>query len=436
MPLRQYRRSRSQWHQATAPVPAQPSRRRPLRAGLGGADASPELTVAGAGLLPAAVRVRIQRKEATQRRARGRYARTNSSAAATTALSPHSPRDESLLTYILRRRVPSNGEAGEVFRSVGPTRSARLGLLLDGVTLADPDGDLTNPFAGLSGMPLLRLRGGCAQVGAAQDMGRTSERVMTQESIAVVEGESPDRTLQQVFDVWVAPEVERRRSAGQLPPNFQLWQAQIVFEVDAPVRVRLNDEVRSVMKVRATRAIAKGEAVGMNDFSEVVSIELTDNDPNAGHITLLFHQGIWYLAWDTRYNAQLIDTTIKVATEFMELARDNLTSSPPRVRPFAENLFSAVELLAKAVLLALPDKKVLSGKTHGLIKSNFNQWSNLGNIDSDFANLLNELGRMRDPARYGLKPWELPVGEAQALLARAEKMQAEVTSRAPRRGTD
>jgi uncharacterized protein (UPF0332 family) len=150
----------------------------------------------------------------------------------------------------------------------------------------------------------------------------------------------------------------------------------------------------------------------------------------------MFHQGIWYLAWDMRYNAQRIDTTIKVAAEFMESARDNLNASSPRLRPFIENLFGAVELLAKAVLLILPDKKVLRGKTHGLIKSNFNQWSNLGNIDSDFANLLNELECMRNPARYGLEPWKLPVEEAQSLLARAEKMRAEVMSRAPRRGTD
>jgi uncharacterized protein (UPF0332 family) len=259
---------------------------------------------------------------------------------------------------------------------------------------------------------------------------------MTQESIPVVEGESSDRTLQQVFELWVIPEVERRRSSGQLSPNFQLWRAQIVFDVDAPVRVRLNDEVQSVMKVRASRAITKGEAVGMNDFSEVVSIELTGNDPNAAHITVFFHQGTWYLSWDTRYNVQWIDTTIKTANEFMESARENLNSSPPRLRSFTENLFSSVELLAKAVLLVLSDKKVLRGKTHGLIKSNFNKWSNLGNIDSDFANLLNELERMRDPARYGLEPWELPVEEAQSLLARAEKMRAEVTSRAPCRGTD
>jgi uncharacterized protein (UPF0332 family) len=229
------------------------------------------------------------------------------------------------------------------------------------------------------------------------------------------------------------PEVQRRQSAGHLPANFQLWCAQVVFEIDAPVKVRLNDEVRVMMKARATRVVAKGEAVGMNDFSEIVSIELTKNDPNSGHITVILHQGTWYLTWDTRYNAQRIATTIASAKEFIESAQDNLKVSPPRLRPFTENLFSAVELLAKAVLLASPDRKILSSKTHGIIKSGFNQWSNLGNTEPDFANLLNELERMRALARYGLKTWELPIENAQALLVRAEKMLIVVTSRAPRR---
>jgi uncharacterized protein (UPF0332 family) len=246
----------------------------------------------------------------------------------------------------------------------------------------------------------------------------------------------PDRTLQQVFELWVMPEVERRQSAGQVPPNFQLWSAQVVFEVDAPVKVRLNNEVRAMMKVRATRAVAKGEAVGMNDFSEIVSIELTEIDPNAGHITIIAHQGIWYLTWDTRYNAQRIATTIATAKEFIESAQDNLRVSSPRLRSFTENLFSAVELLAKAVLLQLPDRKILSSKTHGTIKSGFNQWSKLGNTERDFANLLNELERMRTPAKYSLNAWELPVEKAQSLLVRTEKMLADVISRTPRRDKD
>src|SRR6202030_1175276 len=99
----------------------------------------------------------------------------------------------------------------------------------------------------------------------------------------------------------VVPEMERRGAAGRLPNHFNLWAAQIVFEVDAPVTVRFNEEIRATMMVRATRSVAKGEAVSFADFSEIVSIELTHNDPNAGHITIMLHQGSWFITWNTRY---------------------------------------------------------------------------------------------------------------------------------------
>ena len=68
---------------------------------------------------------------------------------------------------------------------------------------------------------------------------------------------------------------------------------QIIFDLDrnAP-EVRLNSEVNAVMSARATRPIAKGEAVTVTDFSEIDSIHLAaERDPNAAHLTLVLHRG-------------------------------------------------------------------------------------------------------------------------------------------------
>ena len=102
-------------------------------------------------------------------------------------------------------------------------------------------------------------------------------------------------------------------------------------------------------------------------------------------------------------------------------------------RALADNLFSAVELLAKAELFSSPDKRLLHAKTHSSVKSGFNRLSKWGNVQTDFAKLLNQLERMREPAKYGLEPWTLSVEEAHSLIARAETMFEAVTSRAPRR---
>ena len=196
--------------------------------------------------------------------------------------------------------------------------------------------------------------------------------------------------------------------------------------------MRFNDEVRVIMTVRTTRAVTKGEVVSSSDFSEHISIELTDHDANGGRITLVLHQNRWWVTWDLRYNAQRISETVKAAQEFIAAA--HFSGERSHARSFIDTLFSAVELLAKAELLSLPDKQLLDAKTHGSVRSRFNLWTRTGSIDRDFSGLLNTLDSMRDPARYGLQPWSLTPDEMTSLLTRAEKMLDAVASRVPRRG--
>lgn len=37
------------------------------------------------------------------------------------------------------------------------------------------------------------------------------------------------RTINQTMDIWVNPEIERRRKEGLLPENFKLKMAQVIF---------------------------------------------------------------------------------------------------------------------------------------------------------------------------------------------------------------
>ncbi len=73
------------------------------------------------------------------------------------------------------------------------------------------------------------------------------------------------------------------------------------------------------------------------------------------------------------------------------------------------NLFGAVELLAKAQLLSLPDPKQL-GKVpgndptlvgrvqHGDLHEAYKHWGELGNTDQRFVTLLYRLKELRNPA--------------------------------------
>ncbi len=47
------------------------------------------------------------------------------------------------------------------------------------------------------------------------------------------------RFVQDFFDLWINPEIERRREVGQLSNSFVLYAAQVIMDYGAPTVVRL-----------------------------------------------------------------------------------------------------------------------------------------------------------------------------------------------------
>ncbi len=237
------------------------------------------------------------------------------------------------------------------------------------------------------------------------------------------------KLIQQAFDLWINPEIERRRAAGRLPDGFTLYMAQVIFDLDAAApEVRLNEEVRIALKVPATRPLEKGEIVVVD---HIEGMELTDLDPNASHLTMVFNKGVRYLAWDFRYNAVRIVESIETAREFLDCSAFALEKG--YLRAVVDNLFSATELMAKAQLLMLPDKTILTGKKHRIVSSKYNWWGKLGNTDPRYVCLLNRLSALRNPARYLRKNLVLTVDEARSMLAVAEEMFTTLCASAPKR---
>src|SRR4029453_11088445 len=99
--------------------------------------------------------------------------------------------------------------------------------------------------------------------------------------------------LEQAWRLWIEPEVVQRQAQGILPKPFELRAAQGLMEGDRPLQVLLNEEVRAVVSARAERAIQKGESVSEADIDDIKGFTLTDADPNAAHITMFLHRGVW-----------------------------------------------------------------------------------------------------------------------------------------------
>ncbi len=142
----------------------------------------------------------------------------------------------------------------------------------------------------------------------------------------------------------------------------------------------------------------KDEPCYEHEIEDIESIELTEQDPNCAHITLMLFKEKWYVAFDFRYNKKRIKEHIEASREFLDSAKDNLSKN--RLRPFFENSFACAELAAKAILLQLPDKEILHGKDHDLRVMRFQNWATLGNVKFEYSTILNKLNSLRPSARY------------------------------------
>jgi len=215
----------------------------------------------------------------------------------------------------------------------------------------------------------------------------------------MVDDEVKQKVFQQAMDMFIIPEIERRKKMDKLRSNFVLEKAQIIFSLRSGRNyVRLNKDVKLIIKCKVNKSINKGDIVHENDVDQIESVNLTKRDSDYGHITLFLFKGNWIVSFDFRYNKKKSQEHIEASKEFYESAKENLKKK--RLRPFFENAFASAELSAKSILLSLPDKKILEGTNHQDRISTFKNWANLGNVKIYFSTTLSKLNSLRSSARY------------------------------------
>lgn len=250
----------------------------------------------------------------------------------------------------------------------------------------------------------------------------------------------PSSVFQQIIDIYVGPEIERRRAAGRLPRNFTLHAAQLICSADAaPNQIRLNDEVQAIALVRWNKAVRKelGDPVFRHEVEGIETIVLPETeDPNCGHATLLRFGAQWYVAFDFRYNRGRSRELLAKAEQFRSAA--TRAHAAAEWSAFAYNLFTAMELAAKAELLVAPDQTLLRVKSHKTVHSRINKWAHLGNVDLEHVTAFNELARLRQDAAYSMERFVMSADRAadllEAVVAFLERVRARADSRRLPRG--
>ncbi len=244
------------------------------------------------------------------------------------------------------------------------------------------------------------------------------------------------RLLDQFLELFVLPELRKRKEEGKLEDSFSLRGAQIIFYSDGrKPQIRINSEVKVLAYAKLKSGIFKnkGEPIYDTEIEDLNRFQLTgEDDPDCGHATIVKIGDRWIIAFDFRYNKALAKKHIETAKQFYEsaafsLKRENCASC-------LDNLFSAAELASKAVLLLIPDPKFKRKATHGGISLRYNKFADLGNVEPKFREALNRLSSLRARARYHCDVAILEK-DLQSLLETVKEMITDATERVERKET-
>ncbi len=232
------------------------------------------------------------------------------------------------------------------------------------------------------------------------------------------------RAFEQFMDIWVLPEIDRRQAAGSLPKPIDLQKFQIIWHPDQrPREIRINDEVRARLKVKLRDGVQKteGEDVHLCDIEGIETVELpSTEDADCGHATFVKLGDRWVGCLDAVYNKGLATIYLAKGKEFLAAAKYSLDTNATSA--FIDNLFSAVELFAKAKLLLLADFQLREKSNHKAVAARFNYHSHLGNVPAEQRDAFNKLCQSRYPARY------LDIGEAEINRQQSVNLVAAVES--------
>lgn len=223
--------------------------------------------------------------------------------------------------------------------------------------------------------------------------------------------------IDQIFDLWVQPELGRR---GQMHMS-DVQKALIVMPPDGAVTTLLNDEVRFEATARVTRAVEAGEPLYERDISEISDLRPLGIDPNAGWVGFSLFKGTYLVAFDLRRNKESASRKLSVARTYFDLATTALERG--YLEACTENLFCAAELAVKAELVLHFDEM----KSHIETKRWYKGWAELGNVPEDFSRALATLVKHRRSARYVEGHLKLDAGHLKDIAQLVERMLGRAT---------
>lgn len=222
-----------------------------------------------------------------------------------------------------------------------------------------------------------------------------------------------DALVEQVFELWVNPELKRR--------GLQLSRdeiTQVVVEMpahDGDLMVSLNQDAEIVAMTTAKRDLKAGETVYLEDIDQINEIYPTNVNPNSGWICYVRISGRELVTFDLRPNKAKASALLQKAQEYLDTAKSMADRSPD---VSIDNAHSAAELTVQAQMLLMRNET----NNHRVRRKWFAGWTELENSPRHHSDLLFDLANQRSAARYGAERVALKPGRLNEILDTVQEM--------------
>lgn len=248
-----------------------------------------------------------------------------------------------------------------------------------------------------------------------------------------------NETAQQVFQLFVLPEMVKRYQEGKLDPKMiaketadgapgvfkSPYLSLVLFEDNRPNTVFFDGEYEIELLMIVPKEKLRQEAVHALD-GEFIKYRFLKPMGNAGWLLMINQAGRVSLAYNLTRNGVLAKEHLRQARGFIDAARYATTRRHPRVA--VENLFHAIEKICKAELMTLPlglrgkdNASSMERVHHGRINE---LYRSVGR-SADALALMEELTKLRTAATYHTAPFHLTWKDLRRFTEAVAEVQSE-----------
>lgn len=227
-----------------------------------------------------------------------------------------------------------------------------------------------------------------------------------------VDSEFARNIVNQIFDLWVGPELARR---GLTLTRADIRKVLVEMDPDKPLHVLINDEAELVADFVAKRDIAEGEEVTVADIDELANLRPLTIGLNSGWICFIRIGDQGFVAFDFTYNRARAAALLDRARAFLAAAVHAGDRAPSVA---IDNAHSAAELTVQAQMFVLQ----VDARSHRERREWLASWARHQNAPQHHADVFWNLADLRVPARYGSGELQLKPGRLTRILTTVQEM--------------